>query len=77
MSQEALRNTMFPVGDLLKKNVKKIASEIGLDRIVKKKEVGFVCCLFIQAHQICLSDIVLCNYVVRCSNKIMFLFVFG
>ena len=64
MSQEALRNTMFPVGGLLKKNVKEIASELGLDRIVKKKEVGLVCFVsFIEAQQICCRT--LCMHIVQ------------
>ena len=39
ISQDALKRTMFPVGSLLKRDVKAIAMEIGMHRIVLKKEV--------------------------------------
>lgn len=38
--QRALQKSVFPLGDILKKDVKKIAESIGLDRIAKKKEVS-------------------------------------
>lgn len=38
--QNALQQTMFPVGGLIKSAVKTIANEAGLQAIVKKKEVG-------------------------------------
>lgn len=41
--QDALRKTMFPLGPMLKSNVKKIASDIGLNRIVKKRESVGIC----------------------------------
>ncbi|XP_031638356.1 mitochondrial tRNA-specific 2-thiouridylase 1 isoform X2 [Contarinia nasturtii] len=37
--QDALRNTMFPIGNYLKSEVKKIAYEIGLESIAKKDYV--------------------------------------
>lgn len=40
ISQRALQKSVFPLGDILKKDVKKIAESIGLDRIAKKKEVS-------------------------------------
>ena len=39
MSQEQFRNVIFPIGDLTKKEVKRIATEYGLGDIAKKKEV--------------------------------------
>ena len=52
ISQQALQNTMFPVGDLLKKSVKEIALASGLHKIVKKKEVGFLWCSGWVPHDI-------------------------
>ncbi|KAH9496324.1 hypothetical protein Btru_010614 [Bulinus truncatus] len=43
ISQAALQKSIFPVGDLLKREVKKIASEAGLDRIAKKRESMGIC----------------------------------
>ena len=39
VSQEALRRTLFPIGDLLKDQVKHLALNCGLDFIAHKKEV--------------------------------------
>lgn len=41
--QSALRRTMFPLGDLLKEDVKKIAREVGMERISRKKESTGIC----------------------------------
>ncbi|XP_020279874.1 mitochondrial tRNA-specific 2-thiouridylase 1 [Pseudomyrmex gracilis] len=41
--QQTLRRCMFPLGDYLKTNVKKIASEIGLHQIAQKKESMGIC----------------------------------
>ncbi|KFV93964.1 Mitochondrial tRNA-specific 2-thiouridylase 1, partial [Eurypyga helias] len=38
VSQDALRKTIFPLGDLTKSFVKKIAAEHGLHHVLKKKE---------------------------------------
>ena len=38
--QWALQKTIFPLGDLEKTKVKQIATEAGLDKIAKKKEVS-------------------------------------
>lgn len=38
--QKALRQAFFPVGDLLKQDVKQLACEAGLQRIANRKEVG-------------------------------------
>lgn len=42
IQQKALQRTMFPVGSLLKSEVKAIAREAGLDKIATKKEVNSV-----------------------------------
>ncbi|XP_078052844.1 mitochondrial tRNA-specific 2-thiouridylase 1 isoform X2 [Augochlora pura] len=41
--QESLRYCMFPLGNYLKSNVKKIAQEIGLELVAKKKESMGIC----------------------------------
>jgi tRNA-specific 2-thiouridylase len=38
-----LQRTMFPLGNLTKSQVKKVASESGMDYIVKKKESTGIC----------------------------------
>ncbi|XP_059145421.1 mitochondrial tRNA-specific 2-thiouridylase 1-like [Physella acuta] len=43
ISQKALQKTIFPVGDLLKHEVKRIAVEAGMERIAKKKESMGIC----------------------------------
>lgn len=40
ISKEALRHTIFPVGDMLKTDVKKLAEEHGLDNAYKKESMG-------------------------------------
>ncbi len=40
IKQDALKRTMFPVGDLKKEVVKKIATEAGLQKIVQRREVS-------------------------------------
>ena len=37
--QKSLQKTMFPIGGYFKHSIKKMAEEIGLDIIAKKKEV--------------------------------------
>lgn len=41
--QVALRRTMFPLGELLKENVKQIARDAGMDRISRKRESTGIC----------------------------------
>lgn len=41
--QNALRNTMFPIGSINKSEVKQMAAEIGLQQIVKKRESMGIC----------------------------------
>ncbi|BFZ08846.1 hypothetical protein BsWGS_11885 [Bradybaena similaris] len=43
ISQSALQKTIFPIGDLTKKEVKKIAAESGMEKIAKKKESMGIC----------------------------------
>ena len=41
--QEALRNTMFPIGNITKDVVKEISSIIGLEKIAQKRESMGIC----------------------------------
>lgn len=41
--QESLRYSMFPLGNYLKRNVKQIAQEVGLDLVASKKESMGIC----------------------------------
>lgn len=41
--QNALRKTMFPIGNMLKSEVKKIAHDIGLESIAQKRESTGIC----------------------------------
>lgn len=40
ISEEAIRHTIFPVGEMLKPDVKKLAAEKGLDNAYKKESMG-------------------------------------
>lgn len=40
ISEEALEYTIFPIGDMLKKDVKKLAAKKGLDNAYKKESMG-------------------------------------
>ena len=40
ISEDALAHTLFPIGDMLKKDVKKLAEEKGLDNAYKKESMG-------------------------------------
>ncbi|XP_055308376.1 mitochondrial tRNA-specific 2-thiouridylase 1-like [Sitodiplosis mosellana] len=41
--QDALRHTMFPVGSMLKSDVKRLAHQIGLESIAQKRESTGIC----------------------------------
>lgn len=43
ISQGALQRSLFPVGDMLKRDVKELARKAGLERIADKKEVISLC----------------------------------
>jgi tRNA U34 2-thiouridine synthase MnmA/TrmU len=43
ISQNALKHTMFPVGNLMKQDVRQIAQKNALERIVRKKESMGIC----------------------------------
>ncbi|KAK2514149.1 hypothetical protein Q9233_015123 [Columba guinea] len=52
ISQEALRKTIFPLGDLTKSFVKKIAAEHGLHHVLKKKEACLqIICLLLYLRR--------------------------
>jgi len=40
ISEEALKHTIFPIGEMLKTDVKKLAAEHGLDNAYKKESMG-------------------------------------
>lgn len=42
MWKTSLENTIFPIGNLLKSEVKKLALKIGLQKIATKKEVMII-----------------------------------
>ncbi|BES96108.1 tRNA methyl transferase [Nesidiocoris tenuis] len=54
--QEALKKTLFPLGDLLKSQVKKIAFENGLERIASKKESMGMCFIGSRRFQHFIED---------------------
>ncbi|XP_034479518.1 mitochondrial tRNA-specific 2-thiouridylase 1 [Drosophila innubila] len=43
IAQESLQRTMFPLGDLLKTQVKQLAKSIGLQRLAEKRESTGIC----------------------------------
>ena len=79
ISQLALQHTIFPVGDLKKDWVKRIAMEAGLEKIAKKKEVCVcvcVCvCACVRVHVpacVCVHLSVICVCVFVCLSVGMF-----
>uniref|UniRef100_A0A336KEP6 tRNA-5-taurinomethyluridine 2-sulfurtransferase n=1 Tax=Culicoides sonorensis TaxID=179676 RepID=A0A336KEP6_CULSO len=56
IKQEALRYTMFPVGELNKIEVKEIAARLGWDRILEKRESVGVCFIGRRNFQEFISD---------------------
>ena len=40
ISEDAIKHTLFPIGDMLKPDVKKLAAEKGLDNAYKKESMG-------------------------------------
>jgi len=43
IAQQSLHRTMFPLGDLLKSEVKQLAKRIGLQRLAEKRESTGIC----------------------------------
>lgn len=66
--QQALRYFMFPLGNYLKKDVKKIAEEIGLDKIVHKKESTGICFIGKRNFQNFISEVWYNKYRIFCIN---------
>ena len=40
MPQAALQRTMFPIGNMYKRDVKSLGVKLGLEKLVQKKEVS-------------------------------------
>jgi tRNA-specific 2-thiouridylase len=57
MSQSALQRTVFPVGDLTKDVVKKIALQAGLGRVAAKKETTGICFVGPRSFQRFISEV--------------------
>lgn len=57
IKQNALRKTMFPLGELTKPEVKDIARENGLSRISKKKESMGICFIGTRNFQKFISQV--------------------
>lgn len=62
--QLALRQTMFPLGDLLKNDVKLIAKTGGLDRIARKRESTGICFVGKRNFTEFISDVSV-NHLIR------------
>lgn len=57
VKSEALEKTMFPIGNLTKKQVKKIAIEHKLDRIAQRKESMGICFIGLRNFQQFISEV--------------------
>ncbi|XP_063220327.1 mitochondrial tRNA-specific 2-thiouridylase 1 isoform X2 [Bacillus rossius redtenbacheri] len=56
--QISLQNTMFPLGNLLKREVKSIAKKYGLDQIAEKKESTGICFIGLRNFKDFISEYV-------------------
>lgn len=57
VSQQSLRHCMFPLGEYLKSDVKKIAREAGLTEIAEKKESMGICFVGKREFQHFISEV--------------------
>lgn len=57
IKQDALRETMFPLGDLTKPQVKQIAREHNLEEIASKKESMGICFIGSRDFQDFISEV--------------------
>lgn len=57
ISQQTLRRCMFPLGNYLKSQVKKIAKEAGLSQIARKKESMGICFVGKREFQDFISEV--------------------
>jgi tRNA-specific 2-thiouridylase len=60
VSQIPLQRTMFPLGDLTKNQVRKIACEYEMDYIVKKKESRGICFIGSRNFKNFISQVCMC-----------------
>ena len=67
IQQLALRQTMFPLGELKKTEVKKIASAAGLDRIARKRESTGICFVGKRNFSEFISEVSIYLHVVWCK----------
>lgn len=73
ISQDALRQTMFPLAGLTKDFVKKIAAEAGFHHVLKRKEVALRRRIYLSYHPFSLdfkqheSNRIFSHYVFKCS----------
>lgn len=61
ISNKALRKTMFPLGDLMKTEVKKIAEMNGLELLSRKKESVGICFIGPRNFQDFISEVYIFN----------------
>lgn len=57
VKQKTLQRTMFPLGELTKPVVKKIAIENGLEQIARKKESMGICFIGLRNFQVFISEV--------------------
>lgn len=57
--EESLRKVMFPLGDLMKSEVKQIAQENGLNHVAAKKESMGICFIGNRNFQSFITEVIL------------------
>lgn len=67
VSQQSLRYCMFPLGEYLKNDVKKIAKEAGLTEIAEKKESMGICFVGKREFQHFISEVYYSNLIEYCK----------
>lgn len=75
VTQNALRKTMFPLGNLSKNEVKQIAFENGLEKIARKKESMGICFIGFRNFQNFIAEVMFHNILIGILNtyKLYFL----
>jgi len=68
IAQESLQRTMFPLGDLLKTQVKQLAKSIGLQRLAEKRESTGICFVGKRDFKSFIREV--SQHILLCSSQI-------
>lgn len=75
INQDALKNTIFPLGDYTKDEVKLIAKRAGLEKIARKKESTGICFIGKRNFQNFIQEVAFCFYL-GLANTVYYIFYY-